>query len=215
MSGTKHNTLRIGVTGGIGSGKSAVTRMLEERGITIVDADVIARQVVEPGTQALRSIAEHFGHAILRADGSLDRAALRALVFRDEGERKWLEGLLHPLIRTETTRQLEASESPYCVLSSPLLLETGQDKLVDRVLLVDTSEALQLTRTQQRDSIDAIAVGAIMASQWPRAKRQAQADFIINNEGTLKELEEAVENMHQQFLALADFIRSKKSNDKS
>ncbi len=214
MSVTNNSTLRIGVTGGIGSGKSAVTKMLEARGIVVVDADVIARLVVEPGTQALSSIAEHFGGAILRTDGTLDRAALRARVFQDENERKWLEALLHPLIRTEIIRQLELSESPYCVLSSPLLLETGQNKLVDKVLLVDASEALQIERTQQRDHIDAHAVGAIIDSQWSRAKRRAQADFIIENEGTWRELEEAVEKMHQQFLTLADFTNAQRSNDK-
>lgn len=188
--------------------------MLEARGIVVVDADVIARLVVEPGTQALSSIAEHFGGAILRTDGTLDRAALRARVFQDENERKWLEALLHPLIRTEIIRQLELSESPYSVLSSPLLLETGQNKLVDKVLLVDASEALQIERTQLRDHIDANAVGAIIDSQWSRAKRRAQADFIIENEGTWRELEEAVEKMHQQFLTLADFTNAQKSNDK-
>lgn len=119
MSVTKHSALRIGVTGGIGSGKSAVTQMLETRGIVVVDADVIARLVVEPDTAALNSIAAHFGHTILRSDGSLDRAALRAKVFQDETERKWLEALLHPLIRMEILAQLEASQSPYSVLSSP------------------------------------------------------------------------------------------------
>lgn len=213
VSVTKNNTLRIGVTGGIGSGKSAVTQMLEARGVVVVDADVIARLVVEPGTTALESISKHFGHTILRTDGTLDRAALRAKVFQDEGERKWLEALLHPLIRTEILAQLEASQSPYCVLSSPLLLETGQNLLVDKVLLVDTSEALQLERTQQRDNIDADAVGAIIASQWSRKKRRAQADYIINNDGTWSELEEAVESMHQRFLALASLTKTKKSND--
>lgn len=212
VSGTKSRALRIGVTGGIGSGKSAVTQMLEAKGIVVVDADVIARLVVEPGTAALSRIAEHFGQAILRTDGSLDRAALRAKVFQDETERKWLENLLHPLIRTEIVRQLELSESPYSVLSSPLLLETGQDMLIDKVLLVDTSESLQITRTQQRDDIDASTVGAIMASQWSRTMRQAHADFIIKNDGTFKELEESVEKMHQQFLTLAGITNANNRN---
>ena len=212
---TETNALRIGITGGIGSGKSAVTQMLAKQGINIVDADVIARLVVKPGTQALNSIAEHFGHNILQADGTLNRAALRSKVFQEEGERKWLEGLLHPLIRTEIIEQLDASKSPYSVLSSPLLLETGQKTLVNKVLLIDVSEALQLTRTQQRDNIDANAVGAIIASQWPRSKRQAQADFIIVNDGTWKELEEAVERMHQQFLSLAGFTNTTESNEES
>tara|TARA_R110001606_G_scaffold377848_1_gene537264 strand:+ start:2738 stop:3385 length:648 start_codon:yes stop_codon:yes gene_type:complete len=213
VSVTKSNALRIGVTGGIGSGKSAVTKMLEARGVAVIDADLIARLVVEPGTQALIRIAEHFGQAMLQADGTLDRAALRAKVFQDDSERKWLEGLLHPLIRTEIVRQLELSQSPYSVLSSPLLLETGQNMLVDKVLLIDASEAQQIERTQLRDNTDAAAVGAIIASQWPRAKRQAKADFIIDNDGTLRELEEAVEKMHQQFLTLAGFKKAQRSND--
>ena len=134
-----------------------------------------------------------------------------AIIFKDEAERQWLENLLHPLIRAETIRQLEASTSPYSVLSSPLLLETSQNLLVDKVLLVDTSEALQIERTQQRDSIDADAIGAIIASQWPRAKRQAKADYIINNDGSLSELEEAVEKMHQQLLTLAGLSKAEKA----
>lgn len=209
MSTTKNKSLVIGVTGGIGSGKSAVTQMLSERGITVVDADVIARKVVEPGTKALKSIAEHFGSNILRADGTLDRGALRTLVFEDEAQRKWLEALLHPLIRLETIEQLQTSASPYCVLSSPLLLETNQNQLVDKVLLVDASEAQQLARTQHRDGVDANAVAAIMASQWSREDRQAIADFTIVNDGTLSELEVAVDNMHQHFLALATSYKAK------
>lgn len=212
MSERKSEPLRIGVTGGIASGKSAVTQMLEKRGIGVVDADVIARLVVEPDTQALRDIAEHFGPAILRPDGTLDRASLRAKVFADEAERKWLEGLLHPLIRAQIIEHLEASESPYCVLSSPLLFETGQNALVDKVLLIDASEALQVERTRQRDGIDASAVDAIIATQWSRAKRRAQADYIIENDGAWNELEEAVEEMHQRFLALASLIKAKESN---
>lgn len=210
---TKHSALRVGVTGGIGSGKSAVTKMLETRDIVVVDADVIARQVVERGTEALDRIAEHFGHAILRPDGTLDRAALRTKIFQDDAERKWLESLLHPLIRLETLSQLEASASPYSVLSSPLLLETGQCELVDKVLLIDTSEAVQLERTQLRDGIDADAVGAIIASQWSRAKRQAKADYVIHNDGTLGELEEVVEKMHQRFLTLASLTKTTQRNE--
>lgn len=213
MPAIKSNALRVGITGGIGSGKSAVTQMLEKRGIVVVDADVIARIVVEPGTKALSTIAEHFGHSILRPGGTLDRAALRSKVFQDGTERKWLENLLHPLIRTKIIEQLEASESPYSVLSSPLLLETGQNTLVDKVLLIEASEALQIARTQKRDRIDANAVGAIIASQWPRARRQTLADFIITNEGTWNELEDAVEKMHQRFIGLANFTTAQKSNE--
>jgi len=195
--------LIIGVTGGIGSGKTTVTDILAEQGIDIIDADVVARLVVQPGTVALKQVAEHFGAQLVRADGSLDRSALRAKVFADADERAWLEALLHPKIRHEIEQQLAQSNSPYCVLSSPLLLESGQYELVDKVLLVDTSEALQISRTQQRDDSSAEAVSAIMAAQWSRANRQAKADYIIVNDSSLSTLKKAVLEAHQEFLTLA------------
>ncbi len=192
--------LIVGVTGGIGSGKSAATALFEKYGIEVVDADLIARLVVEPGTEALQQIADHFGATILHADGTLDRAALRAKIFATPSERQWLESLLHPLIREEILARLAASQSDYTVLSSPLLFETGQNALVDKVVLIDTSEAQQIARTTRRDKISTSAVSAIMESQWPREKRRAKADFIILNDGTLEELESAVEQTHQQLL---------------
>lgn len=197
-------TLVVGITGGIGSGKSAVTRRLEEHGITVVDADVVARVVVEPGTPALAQIAEHFGTDILLADGTLDRAALRARVFADEAERRWLERLTHPLIGQEIVDQLSASPSPYTVLSSPLLLDTSQKALVECVVVVDVPEALQVSRTAQRDNNDEAQIKRIMAAQLSREARLALADIVIDNSGSLEELNVQVDELHKEFLARAE-----------
>ena len=199
--------LVVGITGGIGSGKSAVTRCFEQRGITVVDADVVARMVVEPGTPALAAIAEHFGADILQADGSLDRAALRSRVFSDETQRHWLERLTHPLIGQEILDQISASRSPYTILSSPLLLDTGQKDLVDCVVVVDTPEELQLSRTVQRDSNDEAQVKRIMAAQMGREDRLERADMVIDNSRSLEELDDQVEELHKEFLLRAETSR--------
>ena len=142
----------VGITGGIGSGKSAVTDYLETKGITVVDADKAARVVVEPGTSGLAAIAEHFGHDILLPDATLNRAALRKVVFDNPDERKVLEGITHPRIREEIARQLSEAGSPYVVLASPLLLESGQSSFADYVVVVDVPESVQLSRTMTRDN---------------------------------------------------------------
>lgn len=200
-------TLVVGITGGIGSGKSAVTRRLEQHGITVVDADVAARIVVEPGRPALAAIAAHFGAGILQADGTLDRAALRARVFLDESERRWLEQLTHPLIGQEIVDQINASRSPYTVLSSPLLLDTSQKALADCVVVVDVPEALQLERTMVRDSNDQAQVQRIMAAQMSRDARLALADIVIDNSGSLADLELQVDELHKEFLLRAEASR--------
>jgi dephospho-CoA kinase len=197
-------TLVVGITGGIGSGKSAVTRRLEQHGITVVDADVVARIVVEPGTPALAQLADHFGADILQADGTLDRAALRARVFQDESERRWLERLTHPLIGQEIVAQISASRSAYTVLSSPLLLDTSQKALVECVVVVDVPEALQIARTVQRDNNDEAQVKRIMAAQLSRDARLALADIVIDNSGSLEDLELQVDELHKEFLAQAE-----------
>lgn len=196
--------LVIGVTGGIGSGKSAVTRCFEQRGITVVDADVVSRVVVEPGRPALTAIAQHFGADIIQTDGTLDRAALRVHVFADETERLWLERLTHPLIGQEILDQISASRSPYTILSSPLLLDTTQKALVDCVVVVDAPEQLQLQRTVQRDNNDEAQVKRIMAAQMARKDRLALADIVIENTGSLELLDSKVEALHQAFLLRAD-----------
>ncbi|MFT6285770.1 MAG: dephospho-CoA kinase [Alcanivorax sp.] len=192
--------LIIGITGGIGSGKSAVTNRFEALNITVVDADKVARTIVKPDQPALKKIAEHFGADILLADGSLDRAALRATVFSQPQERLWLEALTHPLIREEMLAQLNSSRSPYTILSSPLLLETSQKSLAELVIVVDVPEQLQLERTVQRDNNDADQVGRIMAAQMSRSDRLKLADIVIDNSGALDKLDEVVRSLHHQFL---------------
>lgn len=200
-------TLVLGITGGIGSGKTAVTRRFEQRGITVVDADLVARVIVEPGTPALAAIAAHFGAGILQADGTLDRAALRSRVFADETERRWLERLTHPLIAQEIVDQISASRSPYTILSSPLLLDTGQKSLVDCVVVVDAPEELQLQRTVQRDHNDEAQVRRIMAAQMSRADRLERADIVIDNSRSLEQLDYQVEELHKEFLLRAESAR--------
>jgi dephospho-CoA kinase len=197
-------SLVVGITGGIGSGKSAVTRCFEQRGITVVDADVVARLIVEPGTPALAAIAVHFGAGILQADGCLDRAALRSRVFSNDAERRWLEQLTHPLIGQEILNQIGASRSPYTILSSPLLLDTSQNALVDCVVVVDAPEELQLQRTVQRDSNDEAQVRRIMAAQMSRADRLERADIVIDNSRSMDELDSQVDELHKEFLLRAE-----------
>ena len=195
--------LIVGITGGIGSGKSAVTDRLEIHGITVVDADKVARVVVEPGQPALAAIAQHFGAGILQPDGTLNRAALRKIVFEDSSARQWLEGITHPAIRNEIGRQLAHANSPYVVLSSPLLLESGQNSFANYVVVVDVPESLQLARTMARDNNDEALVTAIMAAQLPRDKRCAGADEIILNDGTLAELHAKTDALHARLLERA------------
>lgn len=194
----------IGITGGIGSGKTAVTERLHQLGITVVDADVAARVIMEPGGPALAAVAEHFGNDVLLADGRLDRAALRKIVFADPAERQWLETLTHPLIGEEIRHQLSAANSPYVVLASPLLLESSQRSFCDRVIVVDVPEALQVERTMARDDNDEEQVRRIIAAQMPREKRLAAADEVIDNSGSLEQLLRQVDALHQKLLADLD-----------
>ena len=193
----------VGITGGIGSGKSAVTDYLETKGITVVDADKVARVVVEPGTSGLAAIAEHFGRNILLPNGMLDRAALRKIVFDKPDERKVLEGITHPLIREEIARQLSEAGSPYVVLASPLLLESGQSSFADYVVVVDVPESVQLSRTMTRDGNSEQLVKSIMAVQLDRETRLARSDTSISNEGTLEELHTRVDALHTDLLRRA------------
>lgn len=190
----------VGITGGIGSGKSAVTGRLEQLGIRVVDADLASRVIMEPGRPALAAVTKHFGGEILRSDGQLDRAALRKRVFADPDERRWLEQLTHPLIGEEIMNQLAAADSTYVVLSSPLLLETSQRELCDLVVVVDVPEKVQLARTMARDENDEAQVRRIMAAQLAREQRLAQADEVIDNAGTLEELYRQVDALHAALL---------------
>ncbi len=199
---TFSSKLIVGLTGGIGSGKSAATSFFAELGVNIVDSDIIARQVVEPGTLTLTQIANHFGAEILLSNGALNRSALRQRIFLEPQEKTWLETLLHPLIREETIRQLDEVTSQYAILSSPLLLETGQDVLSDRVLVIDAPEKLQIERTRQRDATTSDAVTAIMATQWNRQQRLAKADDLIVNDGDLQHLHSQVIHLHEKYCSL-------------
>ncbi len=190
----------VGVTGGIGSGKTAVTDRLQALGITVVDADLASRVIMEPGRPALAAVAARFGNDILLPDGQLDRAALRAIVFAEPEQRQWLEQLTHPLIGEEIVSQLAAADSPYVVLSSPLLLETSQKALCDTVVVVDVPEQVQLERTMQRDANAADQVRRIMAAQLPREQRLAAADRVIDNSGDLAALQSQVESLHRELL---------------
>jgi len=170
----------------------------------VVDADVVARLIVEPGTPALAAIATHFGNAILQPDGSLDRAALRSRVFSNDDDRRWLEQLTHPLIGQEILEQISASRSPYTILSSPLLLDTDQKALVDFVVVVDVPETTQVQRTMQRDGNDEAQVRRIMAAQLSRADRLERADIVIDNSRSLEELDSQVDELHKEFLLRAE-----------
>lgn len=194
--------LVIGLTGGIGSGKSEVSRRFQELGIDVVDADEAARVVVEPGQPALVEIAKRFGANILAEDGRLNRPRLRSIIFSTPEEKRWLEALLHPLINQEIRRQLTLTTSPYAILVSPLLLETRQHELVDRILVIDASEALQIARASSRDGNTREQIEAIMATQISRGERISRADDIIHNHGDLAELEQQVTEAHSRYLAL-------------
>ena len=193
----------VGLTGGIGSGKSTVARLFGALGVHWVDADDVAREVVEPGTPALKKIAEHFGQEILLPGGGLDRAALRRIVFDAPEERAWLEGLLHPVIREELMRQLRPDNYslPYVLLVSPLLLETDQHELVEKVVVVDVPVDVQIQRTMARDTNDREQVERIIAAQMPREQRLRKADDVVDNNLAMIDVERQVEQLHQTFLA--------------
>lgn len=193
----------IGLTGGIGSGKTTVADGFAELGITLVDADLLAREVVEPGTPALKAIAEKFGNTILNTDGSLNRPKLRELIFANETEKQWLEALLHPLIRNLMLDRLNSARSPYAILVSPLLLETDQKKLVNRVLVIDIPTEVQLHRTVQRDGSNEETIKSIINSQMNRETRLSFADDIIVNDQTTEELTPKILDLHQHYLQLS------------
>ncbi len=193
----------IGITGGIGSGKTAVSDRFEALGVTVVDADVAARVVVEPGRPALTAIAEHFGDDVIQADGTLHRAELRRRVFADPAERRWLEQLTHPLINQHIREELERAESPYAILVSPLLAETGQSRFCHRILVVDVPEEVQVRRTMARDANDEAQVRKIIEAQASREQRLALADDVIVNDGGLEALDEEVARLHRVYTEMA------------
>ena len=198
----KSDKLVIGLTGGIGSGKSAAASAFEELGIAVIDADVASRRIVEPGQPALGKIAQHFGNDILLADKTLDRQKLRSLVFSNDENRLWLNDLLHPLIRQWMEDEVAAAKSSYVIQVIPLLFESKLESQVDRVLVIDVPIETQLQRVLQRDNSSRSEVENIIQSQTDRKTRLENADDVISNNSTLAELEHAVQNMHNKYLTL-------------
>ncbi|MEL0168753.1 MAG: dephospho-CoA kinase [Pseudomonadaceae bacterium] len=195
----------IGLTGGIGSGKTAAAnRFAAAHGIHVVDADEKSRVVVQPGKPALQHIVDRFGDEILLGDGNLNRAALREKVFAAPSERQWLEQLLHPLIRDEIITDLQSATSPYALLVSPLLVESGQNSLTRRVIVVDVPEAMQLARTVQRDAVPEAQVRAIMQAQAQREERLRHAHDVLTNDSDLAVLHAQVDALHQRYLQLLE-----------
>lgn len=193
----------VGLTGGIGSGKSTVSKFFAELGVAVSDADIAARAVVARGEPALDAIARHFGSQVIRADGSLDRSRLRQCVFRDDRQKKWLEQLLHPLIGERIRQELSEATGHYAILSSPLLFETTQHELTQRKLVVDVPEEEQLARACRRDNSDRAQIRAIMDTQCGREQRLAQADDVIDNSGSTQETRAQVAALHRKYLRLA------------
>ncbi|WP_258807404.1 dephospho-CoA kinase [Pseudidiomarina sp. CB1] len=193
----------LGVTGGIGSGKTTVTNLFAAHGIEVVDADVIARHILDQGTPALAAVTERYGTEALQVDGSLNRAWLREKIFQQPEEKDWLNALTHPLIREQLLAALQNASSPYVILSAPLLVENNLTRYCDRVLVVDVTEATQRQRTAQRDSVSASQVDQIMQAQATREQRLAAADDIINNDGDKILLAPQVAKLHAQYLRLA------------
>ncbi len=193
----------VGLTGGIGSGKTTVANLFGELGIDLVDADVVSREVVAKGAKGLTEIALHFGPGVLLEDGELNRAALREKIFNDPSAREWLNNLLHPLIRTEMLTQLQNATSAYAILVVPLLFENGLDRLVNCTLVVDISPELQIKRTTERDAVDAQQVKNIIASQASRDEKLSKADDVIDNQGDISALKEKVTALHNKYIKLA------------
>lgn len=195
--------LRIGLTGGIASGKSTVADMLAELGAAIIDTDLVARQVVEPGQPAFDEIRSAFGDAVIAADGRLDRSAMRRIAFSDDAARKRLEAIVHPRIREETVRQSEAASGDYQVVVVPLLVESPLKAFVDRILVVDCAEETQLRRLVARDAESGDQARRMLAAQASRNERLAIADDVVSNDGDLEQTKAQVVALHARYLRLA------------
>ena len=198
--------LRIGLTGGIASGKSTVAGRFSELGIPVIDADESSRFVVAAGQPGREAVVARFGEGVLKADGELDRRALRQLIFADPRKRRDLEAILHPLIRADMEQRAMQAVGPYVILEIPLLVEGGGRERVDRVLVVDADEATQLQRLMARDGENLEGARAILAAQTNRTIRLKAADDVLVNSGTVPELRQAVDRLHQRYLQLAEAI---------
>ena len=193
----------VALTGGIGSGKSTVAESFARHGVSIVDADVIARQVVAPGEPALNELSQRFGESIISADGSLNRPALRERIFSNPDEKEWVNKLLHPIIHARTRRLVAQAQTPYVLWVVPLLIENGLQAQANRVLVVDVEPHIQLSRTMRRDGISRQQAENIIAAQVSREQRLACADDIIDNSGDPKSIEPRVDQVHHRYLQLA------------
>lgn len=197
-------SLVVGVTGGIGSGKTVVAQAFAELGVEVIDTDQIAHELTAPGQPAVREIATRFGTQVLTAEGALDRAALRRAVFSDPDARRRLEALLHPLIAQQVVHRLAQAGGPYVILVVPLLVETGgYEGIVDRVLVVDSPEDVQVTRVMRRNGLSPNEVEPILRAQASRQQRLARADDVLTNDGDLDTLRSGVQRLHRDYLALA------------
>jgi dephospho-CoA kinase len=199
--------LRIGLTGGIASGKSTVAQRFMELGVPVIDADESARAVVASGTPGLAAVLKRFGSGVMAENGELDRRALRNLIFRNAGARRDLEVILHPLIRADMEQRAELTVGSYVVMVVPLLVEGGSSDRVDRVLVVDVDEAVQLQRVMARDGCTEEQAGAILGSQASRSARRAAADDVLLNTGTVRDLRQAVDRLHERYLRVAEAQR--------
>ena len=195
--------LIIGLTGGIGSGKSTVTKCFDSLGVPVIDADIITRKLVKPGKDALKEIETHFGPDIIQTDGQLNRDWLRARIFENPDERKILEGILHPRAKKYAKEIISKLETPYCILCAPLLIEIGWVDMVQRVLVIDVPRELQIKRTMKRDGIPKSQVETIINAQIDRDSRLAAADDLLTNTGGKASLLEQVKTLHKQYLELA------------
>ncbi len=204
MELNSNNPYVVGLTGGIGSGKSTACSIFSELGIDIVDADTISHELVTPGSlafnsQAFNSIVQHFGDKIQTPQGGLNRSLLRELIFTSEEEKLYLENLLHPLVREEIIKRLTAASSPYVILSAPLLLENEHYSFVNKVLVIDSPEDQQINRTIARDNVQAEAVKKIIASQLSRKERLEKADDVIVNNGNIADLKRKILELHNYY----------------
>lgn len=190
----------VALSGGIASGKSTIAHLFAQLGVPIIDADIIARQVVEVGTPALEQITKHFSQEILLENGELDRSQLREIIFNNDHERLWLNNLLHPIIAQETQKQFAQQTKPYVIWVVPLLIENNLHQLADRVLMIDIPEALQLERLINRDRISESLAKKMVATQVCLTDRLAFADDIIVNDGDLESLKIQVDNLYKQYL---------------
>ena len=194
----------LGITGGIGSGKTAVTDIFSELNIDVIDADIASRKAVEKGSSSLKEIEDHFGSEIILNDGNLDRQKLREVIFDKEEEKDWLEKLLHPQILKIINSELAESRTSYTILVSPLLFETGQYKLCSRTLLVDVEEKLQIARASKRDNVSEEQIKSIIEAQMPRPEKISLANDIVINDGSLEDLRKEIISLHYNYLKLSD-----------